>query len=356
MSDRRREVQELRENVARVDAEICKSLDARASLSKKIHGLLEAEPSADGSEGEWLEKVLANSTGEMPAESVRVIFRAIRAAGRAIEQPVRIAVVGPEGGFCHQSTLEAFGATTQTIECATAQEALAEVTRSRAAFAVFPFESSAEGLQQPTLLSLADSDLVLVAERFLPSSYDLMSTGDEMSGVERVYMTAFAHAACQRFLDAELPRATIIDVRTPKDAADLAREAKSSAAVVPERCGRHAGLERLRENVGDLPDLRIRYGVAGQRPAARTGRDISCLLFSVENEPGSLYEVLRHFSERGINLRKLQSIPARRDGFEYYFYAEITGHASDRPVVTAFESVKRSVRYFRLLGSFPSAS
>ena len=32
------------------------------------------------------------------------------------------------------------------------------------------------------------------------------------------------------------------------------------------------------------------------------------------------------------------------------------GHASDRPVVTALEAVKRSVRYFRLLGSFPSGT
>lgn len=356
MADRRREVQELRERVARIDAEIRDQLDARARFSQQIHALIEAEPSADGGEREWLERLVTGSSGDMPAESLKEIFREIRAAGRAIEQTVRVAMVGPEGGFCHESTLQVFGATTQVIECQTAPEALAEVTRGRAAFAVFPFESSAEGLAQAALLALAETELVLVGERFNPATYNLMSLAPEAAALEKVYMTAIARAACQRFLDQELPRVTIIDVRSPRVAADLARESTSSGAVVPERCGRGAGLELLRENVGEAADLRVRYGVAGQRPAARTGQDVTCLLFSTENLPGALYECLRHFSERNINLRKLQSLPARREGFDYYFYVEITGHASDRSVVTALEAIKRTVHFFRLLGSFPAAS
>ena len=356
MADRRREVQELRERVARIDGEIRDQLDARARFSQQIHALIEAEPSADGGEREWLERLTAGSSGDMPAESLKAIFREIRAAGRAIEQTVRVAMVGPEGGFCHESTLQVFGATTQVIECQTAPEALAEVARGRAAFAVFPFESSAEGLAQAALLGLAETDLVLVGERFNAATYNLMSLATDAATLEKVYMTAIARAACQRFLDQELPRVTIIDVRSPRVAADLARESATSGAVVPERCGRTAGLTMLRENVGESADLRVRYGVVGQRPAARTGQDITCLLFSTENLPGALYECLRHFSERSINLRKLQSLPAGREGFDYYFYVEITGHASDRSVVTALEAIKRTVHYFRLLGSFPAAS
>lgn len=356
MADRRREVQEIRERIARLDGEIGERLDARARLSNEIRALSESEPVADGGEAEWLEKLVAGSTGDMPAESLRAIFREVRAAGRAIEQPARVAIVGPEGGFCHQSALEAFGATTQTVETASAAEALSEVTRSRAAFAMIPFESSNEGFSQPSLMALAETELVLVGERFASATYSLMSLGSDKSQLEKVYMTAAAHAACQRFLDAELPRATIIDVRSPRVAAELAKESSTAAAVVPERAGRAAGLELVRPNVGDAADARSRYGIAGLRPAPRSGHDISCLLFSTDNQPGSLYDTLRHFAERGINLRKLQSLPSSRDGFEYIFYAEISGHASDRAVVTALEAIKRSVGYFRLLGSFPTAS
>lgn len=355
MADRRREVQEIREKIARLDSELSERLDARARLSHEIRALSEAEPVADGGESEWLEKLVASASGDMPAESLRAIFREIRAAGRALEQPARVAIVGPEGGFCHQSALDAFGATTQTVETANAAEALSEVIRSRVAFAMIPFESSSEGFSQPSLMALAETDLVLVGERFASATYSLMSLAGDKAQIEKVYMTAAAHAACQRFLDAELPRASIIDVRSPRVAAELAKEAASSAAVVPERAGRAAGLDVLRPNVGDAAEARNRYGIAGLRPAPRSGHDISCLLFSTDNQPGSLYDTLRHFAERGINLRKLQSLPARRDGFEYIFYVEISGHASDRAVVTAIEAIKRSVGYFRLLGSFPTA-
>ncbi|MGC4088693.1 MAG: prephenate dehydratase domain-containing protein [Polyangiaceae bacterium] len=355
MADRRREVQELREGIARLDAELCERLDARARLSSQIRALSEVEPVADGGEAEWLDKVVSGSSGDLPGDSMRAIFREIRAAGRALEQPARVAIVGPEGGFCYQSALEAFGATTQTVESSSAADALSEVIRSRAAFAMIPFESSAEGFSQPSLMALADTDLALVGERFASATYNLMSLGSDKAQLEKVYMTAAAHAACQRFLDTELPHATIIDVRSPRVAAELAKEAASSGAVVPERAGRSVGLEVLRPNVGDAAEARKRYGIAGQRPAPRSGHDISCLLFSTDNQPGSLYDTLRHFAERGINLRKLQSLPSRREGFEYVFYVEINGHASDRAVVTAFEGIKRSVAYFRLLGSFPTA-
>jgi len=356
MADRRREVQEIRERIARLDGELCERLDARARLSNEIRALSETEPVADGGEAEWLERIVASSSGDLPSDSLRAVFREIRAAGRAIEQPARVAIVGPEGGFCHQSALEAFGATTQTVESTSAAEALSEVVRSRAAFAMFPFESSSQGFSQSSLMALAETDLVLVGERFAAATYNLMSLATDKAQIEKVYMTAAAHAACQRFLDSDLPRASIIDVRSPRVAAELAKEAASSAAVVPERAGRVVGLELLRPNVGDSAEAQNRYGIAGQRPAQRSGHDISCMLFSTENQPGSLYDTLRHFAERSINLRKLQSLPSKRDGFEYVFYAEVTGHASDRAVVTAIEAIKRSVGYFRLLGSFPTAS
>ena len=354
MAERGRQVNELREQIARLDQEIRDRLDQRGRLSQRIHAALETEPNFDFDEKTWLDRIVSHSTGEIPEPSLRAIFREIGAAGRAVESPVRVAVAGPEGGFCHQSSLEVFGATAQTTEFASVPEALAEVIRGRAVFAVLPFESSVDGLMPLSLLALAETELVLVGERYTKATYQLMSTGGELGSLEKVYMTAIAHAACQRFLDAELPRVSIIDVRSPQVAADLARESATSAAVLPERCGSAAGLTTLRENVGETPDLQLRHGIAGARPAARSGRDVSCFLFSTNETPSALYDVLRHLAERGITLRRLQSLPLRRDGIEYLFYVEISGHASDRSVVTALEAIRRSVRYYRMLGSFPA--
>jgi chorismate mutase/prephenate dehydratase len=154
-------------------------------------------------------------------------------------------------------------------------------------------------------------------------------------------------------LDSELPRVSVIDVRSMKVAADLAQEDATSAAIVPEPTGREQALNVLRENVADVAEIKMRYAIAAPRPASRSNADVTCLLFSIDDKPGSLFDILRHFAERGINLRRLHSRPAGREPWDYVFYVEIGGHATDRSVITALEAVKKSTRYLRVLGSFP---
>jgi len=263
MSDERRDHSELRDQLAEIDRAILERLDARARVSRTLAA--GAEPLPDVGEREWLEALVRAGSGEMPPESVRAIFGQIRAAARALERPTAIAYVGPEGAFCHEAALAHFGASARFVPTPGIVEALEEVVRGRVSVAVFPFESSVDGLVQPSVTALAETDLMLVGERVLSASYDLMAKGSDLGAIEHVYATPLGQAACQRFLDAELPRASVIDVRSPLVAAELARDEPNAAALVTERVGRAATLETVRGNVGDEPDLKLRYGFARAR-------------------------------------------------------------------------------------------
>lgn len=354
--DVKREVVELRQQMAKLDEEIVQRLDARAKLSRDIHNRLETDPSADVNEKEWLEHLLSFSSGELPAENLRQILQQMRAVARGIEQPARVAYLGPEGSFCHHMAVGYFGSGATFIEAPSVQEVLEEVVRGRAAYAAFPFESSVEGLVQPSITALSQTDLMIVAERSLSAPHQLMSSAAAITDIEKVYATAATRVSCSRFLDKELPRASVIDVRSPVVAAALAAEETNAGAIVPEASGRVAGLSLLRDNVGDMPDVKLRYCVASQRPASRSGTDVTCLLFSVDDTAGALFDVLKHFAERGINVKKLHSRPVPRESWSYVFYVEIAGHVTERQVVTALEAVKRSTKYLKVLGSFPSVS
>lgn len=353
--DAKREVIDLREQIAKLDEEIVQRLDARARLSRDIHQRIETDPSADVNEKEWLDHLISLSSGELPAENLRGILQQIRAAGRGIEQPARVAYLGPEGSFCHHMALGYFGQGATFIEAGSVEDVLEEVVRGRAAYAAFPFESSVEGLMQPAVTALSHTDLVIVAERSLASPQQLMSRATAIADIEKVYATAATRVTCARFLDKELPRASVIDVRSPVVAAALAAEEPHAAAIAPEPSGRSAGLSTLRDNVGDMPDLKLRYCVASQRPASRSGTDVTCLLFSVDDST-ALFDVLKHFAERGINVKKLQSRPVSRETSANVFYVELSGHVTERQVVTALEAVKRSTKYLKVLGSFPSTA
>jgi chorismate mutase / prephenate dehydratase len=349
----RRSTAELRTEIARLDREILERLEARARASKDIRARGESEPALDTTDRDALATLSSAASGDLPSEALGSIFSAIRASARAIEQAPHVAYLGPEGGFCHVLSRAHFGVGGHFIESLSVRDALEEVSRGRAACAVFPFESSDDGLVQTSVTALTDTELVIVGARTLPLTFQLMGRAPNLSDLEKVYTTPLGHAACQRFLDADLPRVSVIDVRSMKVAAELAQEDPTSAAIVPEPTGREQALGMLRSNVGDSAEIKMRYAIAAPRPASRSSADVTCLLFSIDDKPGSLFDILRHFAERGINLRRLHSRPAGREPWDYVFYVEISGHATERSVITSLEAVKKSTRYLRVLGSFP---
>ena len=149
--DPRRSTPELRTEIARLDREILERLETRARASKEIRARAESEPAPDATDRDALAVLDAAASGDLPSESVHAIFSAIRAAARALEQAPRVAYLGPEGGFCHVLGRGLFGAGGAFIECPSVREALEEVARGRAACAVFPFESSTDGLVQTSV-------------------------------------------------------------------------------------------------------------------------------------------------------------------------------------------------------------
>jgi chorismate mutase/prephenate dehydratase len=52
---------------------------------------------------------------------------------------------------------------------------------------------------------------------------------------------------------------------------------------------------------------------------------------------------------------KIHSRPVEGESWAYMFFVEIMGHATDRTLVTAFEDVKRSAKFFKVLGSYSAA-
>jgi len=351
----KQQLTELRDRIAEIDRRLVEQLEERFEISKKIHSLQEGEPAiVDGSDRELLEAIEKHARGVAPKESLRGIFSKIAAEARGVERASRVAYVGPEGNFCHQMVQTYFGAATTFIECPTVVEVLEQVRRERASFAAFAFDSSVDGLILPAISALAETDLVLVAERTVPAAPCLMSKSGAADGVQKIYGTAAGHASCELTIEREFPSATVIDVRSPGEAAEIAASDPASAAIAPEATGRNKGLSIIKENIGDEPELKYRYGIAGTRPAIRTGNDTTCLLFSLDDAPGTLHQVLSHFAERGLNLKKIQSRPVRAATWDYIFYVEVGGHATDRAVVTALEAMKRSTRYLKLLGSFPT--
>jgi len=298
---------------------------------------------------------------DLPLEVVRAFLRQAHAATSSLERPARVAFVAPEGGFCQVAAQKHFGLGATLVLAETTELALDEVRRQRADYAVFPFESTLEGPLQSSVEALSASELSLTAKIELSPTLCLMSKSGNPTDVEKLYAHASDQLASQKFI-ASLPNATLVDVRSPLAACQACKEDPRGAAIVAREIGEELGLLPVEACVSDRPDLRIRYGLVTTRPTYRSGEDTTAVVFGVSDQPGALFDVLKHFAERGINLKSiqsrpmqaLQSLPIEGESWNYLFYVEVSGHVTDRAVVTALEEVKRQTRLLKVLGSFPS--
>jgi chorismate mutase/prephenate dehydratase len=356
VSDAKRETDDLRQEMAKLDAQLLVTLEKRARVSRKLSEIRkDTAPSLPLTDRAALAAIVARATGEMPADALREIFREVFAACLALELPVPVVYVGPEGGAGHAAARERFGAGAKVVSAEGVIAALEELVTHRAEFAVVPIETRAEGPVQSTIVALTSSDLRIVSVFDAANNLQLMSRTGNVADIEKVYTTPADHALCQRFLATFAPKVSVLDVKTPAVACQLAFEDHGAAALATEAFGVQLGLEVARRNVRDGGDEKVRYAVIGTRPSSRTGNDLTAMVFAVQDAPGSLLDVLKQFAERGINLTKIQSRPAPGEAWAYIFFVECTGHATDRGLVTAIEEIKRLTKFFKVLGSYPAA-
>jgi len=353
MSDRRREVEEIRRQMAEADAEILRGLQKRAQLARQIGTLGSVAPLSPVTEREHLALLEKTAADELPGEVVRAVFREVRAATAPLERAARVAYVGPEGGFAHVAAQRQFGMGGTLTALESVELAIDEVARERADFAVIPFESSVEGPLQTSVEALSATDLSLAAKIEVLATLSVMGRAAHASEIEKLYAYAADRLDCQHYV-AQHPRAVVVDVRSPVVACQMCVQDPLGAAIVAEGVGLQAGLVAVETNVGDRADLRVRYGIISTRPTQRSGDDSTALLFGVHDAPGALFDVLKHFAERGINLKTIHSRPRQGENWNYLFYVEVSGHVTDRAVITALEEIKREAKLLKVLGSFPS--
>lgn len=358
MTDKRREVEDLRQEISKVDAQLLTALERRAKLSKKVG---EARKSLATPislpERAQIEAIVSGAAGgDLPPEALREIFREIVATCFSLEAPVVVAFCGLDGAFAHAAARSRFGLAAEYTPCDTVASALDEVTRQRASYAVVPYETRTDGLMQATIAALTPSDLKIVACFETNVNLQLASKAGSLAEIEKVYASAKDRAHSQRFIAADLPGAQVMDVKTPMAACQLAAADPRSAALAHESIAAQHGLEVLKRNVRDEGEERVRYAIVGTRPSSRSGGDLTAIVFAVSDSPGALHEVLKQFAERGVNLTKIQSRPTPGESWQYLFFIEVQGHATDRPIVGALEEVRRHSKFFKVLGSYTTTS
>lgn len=306
-------------------------------------------------EAQVMRRVLALNRGPLGAEAVQAIWREVLSASLALEQPLRVAYLGPAGTYTHQAAIQQFGSSAELSPVRTIGEVFDDVERGRADFGVVPIENSTEGAVNVSLDRLMECEPVLTGEVVLEIAHQLLSRAADLAEVKTVCSHPQALAQCRQWLVANLPDAPVQETPSTTAAAERAREDPGTAAIASELAARLYDLPILRQRIEDNPHNSTRFLVLGRRPVAPTGRDKTSILFSMRNEPGVLYRILEPFARAGLNLTKIESRPTKRRPWEYVNFVDFEGHSDTDEVRAALAEVRQRCQFLKVLGSYPAA-
>lgn len=355
MVDEKQEIERIRAALDEADAKLADALDGRARAINALAALKASAPEAYFNLPRDQEVVarLVERIRVFPKDAVRPVVTEILSACAQMTAPLVVAYVGQDGGFGHSAARKHYGSSATLRPVETAEEALAEVERGRASFAIVPFETSNDGAVTATLNLLARSDAKISAEIRIQRALRLISQSGERERVAKIYASSSALAASETFLSQNFPNATILDTRTGTAAAQHAREEDDAAALVTELVAKQSGLASVEHAIGDLADLETRYVAVGNDFPQRTGRDRTAVVIALHDAPGVLIDCLRPLADRKLNIYRLETRPARGWAWRYLILVEVDGHVTDRPVLAAIEELRTSSRYVKVLGSYP---
>jgi prephenate dehydratase len=275
---------------------------------------------------------------------------------------MRVAYQGERGAFSESAATRLLGETT-TIPFASFEEMFDAVRRGDADCCVAPIENSLAGSIHRNYDLLLDSDMSILGETNLRIVHHLLARrGATIETVRRVYSHPVALAQCGRFLRAN-PHIEPVPVHDTAGAVRIVMERgnEDEAAIASDRAGDIYGAATLATGIEDHAQNFTRFFLAapahaGLRPVADgpARRWKTSLLLRVANKPGALFRALGAFALRDIDLTKIESRPIEGRPWEYAFYVDVVGNASEDPLAGALENLRGVADLVKVLGSYPT--
>jgi chorismate mutase/prephenate dehydratase len=350
---------ELRKKIDAIDARIVELIAERQNISREI-GKGKHRTSRVIEDRERELRVLKNVRGlardkKISPSDIENIYRQIISASKKV-QGVAVAYQGEPGAYTEEAAMRFFGKSTRGVPYESLDEVFEAVEVGEAPFAMVPVENSLEGSITRAYDLLLDSPLMVCGETELRVSHCLIALdGASLDTIKFVYSHPQALGQCRNFLNHL--NAEIIPASDTAGSVRMIKEQgrQDSAAVASTRAAELYGLKILTKEIEDNPHNFTRFFVLSKEDSPPTGSDKTSIVFSLKHKPGALYECLREFASREVNLTKLESRPTRHQPWEYNFYMDFSGHREAKEVGEALKALEEHAVFVKILGSYPRA-
>ncbi len=349
-------LEEYRHQIDAIDDQILKLLEERATVVEHVAQAKKdrLRPVYDPErERRVLERLVAKGAGRFPPEAIVAVYREVMSACVALQAPVTVAFLGPEGTFTHIAARHFFGLAARYHEATTVDGVFEAVRRDNALYGVVPIENSTEGAVTHAVDALLEGGLLIRKELVLEVMQCLVSFAPQLSTIARVYSHPQALGQCRGWLLKHLASAQLVQTASTAAAVREAATDPQGAAISSKLAAEIYNIPLLYQNIQDVPENATRFVMLAKQDGPRTGDDKTTLSFSLRDAPGALKHALDIFERAHVNLSRIESRPTRQKAWDYVFFVEFEGHREDETIANMLNELRAHCVSVTLHGSYP---
>ena len=225
-----------------------------------------------------------------------------------------------------------------------------------------PVENSLEGAINITLDTLARSEDLMVARELIWPVHNQLMIKPGTQKISRIYSHPQPISQCRKYLLAHYPEAELIKVASTARAAEIvAKEPRGmgAAAICTKRGGELNGLITLATEVQDNMANATRFFelqrlTEPEQPKITPPAEKMLVICEIDGQKaGALYDVLKEFADRGINMTRIESRPARTELGAYIFFFDLEIADNEEALQDSLHAVAKKSKWLKDLGSFP---
>ena len=354
---------QLRINIDEIDRKLIHLINERAKQVVEVGRLKRGSGIpiyAPHREAAVLKKVMQLNEGPIQNRTIEAVYRELMSGSFALEQPLRIGYLGPVGTYSHLAATRQFGSSVEFENLRAIEGVFEEVARGHVDYGLVPIENSTGGGITETLdaFMLYHDKLNIYGEVQLEVHFSLLANC-KPDQVKRIYSKSEALMQCRNWLITQYPKAEQIPAESTAAAAQRAKADNEkdpdigAAAIGSVLAGEIYGLHPLFERIEDRTSNVTRFLILSKSETEVSGDDKTSIMFTTDDRPGSLVDVLNVFKRSGVNLSHIDKRPSQAVNWDYTFFVDATGHKKDSKFAEVVGEARAHCKILTVLGSFP---
>ncbi|OLS19755.1 MAG: Prephenate dehydratase [Candidatus Heimdallarchaeota archaeon LC_3] len=270
---------------------------------------------------------------------------------------MKIAIQGDIGSFSYVIATQLSGSSISIDSCDSFKEVFNKIRNKQVDKGIIPIENALTGrIGETVKLLMEEDDFKIVNEAYLEINHYLLARSTiPIENLKEIYGHPEALSQCKKFLS-NLPAKKISYIDGAK-AFSIVSENDELALIASVKMHDLFNLEILCGNIQDEIWNQTRFfvieNIANKITINTENKNKTSIIISTNHIPGALYRVLSIFAENEINLTKLESIPSRKNLWEYIFLLDFEGHTNSEIVQDVLFKIKGYTNFIKILGSYP---